>query len=653
MRFNQQSGMSTIKIIILLGFLLMFFIIGTTFLVGVSDLSNKQMLQGFLGASFVVCIGFEVILLLFSLFRVLILRIKKYPKLTIIVLAVFAAGIAAVAVFNNRPSSAGQAFISPFQLSPYVSHTQARANICRNPTNPIVKKACQKEYDEVAQDDTEKIDALFGILDEAKKDTDISDYDKYLVAQVVFTSLPNGANPAAFNIPATSWLVNFAERFLAQITAGVPKTGISRAEYEKQLLDDLASVRKNCPSPGYENWTLYVSCSEISWVNGKRQPTYSKEYSETGGPCAFSEAGTTEGFDVQSTIETKMKSEYRFSDASGKENQIACAFTCGSYSCPKLEGQIVSPYCDAKDSTTIYIPHFGYKKGLASLPANESRAADESAEAECSLRSNDYALQNNGMTKLVKARDCEINGGASQEWRKDPSNNQAVYYSTYCCSCERPVRDIYRSIGDFTEPGYKGKDLLKNLLDKTKSTEREAASPDKGTITTPPKEIPPKDASEQQAATTTPPLKFTLAQSTFNAKVGERFEYSFCQPAAARSGSLCAASATNPRYGLPPYSFYLEFGVGSLPSGLTLTSNGLLAGTPTAAGSRTVGICAKDTGGFYACQKVTINVEPKEEAYLYDGHYTVNCSSSYRDNCCISGSIDVGLPDSYRETMCI
>lgn len=63
-----------------------------------------------------------------------------------------------------------------------------------------------------------------------------------------------------------------------------------------------------------------------------------------------------------------------------------------------------------------------------------------------------------------------------------------------------------------------------------------------------------------------------------------------------------------------------------MPLGLTLNLNGLLTGTPTAAGSKTANICAKDTGGFYACQKITINVE---QSYLYDGHYSLKKCASY------------------------
>lgn len=119
--------------------------------------------------------------------------------------------------------------------------------------------------------------------------------------------------------------------------------------------------------------------------------------------------------------------------------------------------------------------------------------------------------------------------------------------------------------------------------------------------------------------TASPKIQFTLPQSKFTAKVNEPFSYSFCQPASAQSSDLCTAASTNPRYGLPPYTFYLDTG-GFLPFGLTLNLNGLLEGTPAAEGSRTVGICAKDTGGFSVCRQITINVVPAQSG-IWDGWY--------------------------------
>lgn len=125
--------------------------------------------------------------------------------------------------------------------------------------------------------------------------------------------------------------------------------------------------------------------------------------------------------------------------------------------------------------------------------------------------------------------------------------------------------------------------------------------------------------------TVAPKIQFVLSKSNFTSTVGDRFTYSFCQPTLNSSSDLCTASAANPTYGLPPYSFYLQSGVGFLPYGLTLNLNGLLEGTPTAKGSRTVGICAKDTGGVSVCHQIVINIQAKAvNIGPYDGHYTVN-----------------------------
>lgn len=58
--------------------------------------------------------------------------------------------------------------------------------------------------------------------------------------------------------------------------------------------------------------------------------------------------------------------------------------------------------------------------------------------------------------------------------------------------------------------------------------------------------------------------------------------------------------------GKPPYSFTS----GALPSGLTLTSGGLLAGTPTAPGSGAVTLQVKDQNGAVATASITLTISP-------------------------------------------
>lgn len=112
-----------------------------------------------------------------------------------------------------------------------------------------------------------------------------------------------------------------------------------------------------------------------------------------------------------------------------------------------------------------------------------------------------------------------------------------------------------------------------------------------------------------------------------NATVGDYFEYSFCRPASARKSDLCTAAATDPSGGQPPYHFQLGSGVGFPPPGLKLNLNGVLAGTPSAAGNATFSVCAVDLAGKSACKTVTVKVTKKAEAVPVGGSITsVECS---------------------------
>lgn len=90
-------------------------------------------------------------------------------------------------------------------------------------------------------------------------------------------------------------------------------------------------------------------------------------------------------------------------------------------------------------------------------------------------------------------------------------------------------------------------------------------------------------------------ITFTAPEELPPAIVGAAYSFSF-------------ATATSPSGGDPPYSFLLGSGIGFPPFGLTLDLNGRLAGTPTAAGTRTFEVCVKDLRGSQACETTLLTV---------------------------------------------
>lgn len=119
-----------------------------------------------------------------------------------------------------------------------------------------------------------------------------------------------------------------------------------------------------------------------------------------------------------------------------------------------------------------------------------------------------------------------------------------------------------------------------------------------------------------------PPLEFTAPSALPDARVGEFYWFSFCTPVplglsgqlpspGRLSQGLCGFPVTGiPFGGIPPYHFQLDSGVGFPPFGLFLNLNGILAGTPTIAGTRTFRVTAVDLAGAQASQTVTLVVNP-------------------------------------------
>lgn len=259
------------------------------------------------------------------------MRLYKFKN--VIIAAFILALILSIGLFFYfRPAPKKIAYISISKLLPNIPAAQVRATICDEAQGEIFKKICEPEFNSVSKNDTARIDQLYEALNDVKNDSRLSDYQKFLFGRLVFATLPNGKSPSAFNYRSSPWLASISAFFGMPVQAQTVQ--LTRAQYEEQLINDLASIMKDCPKPGDENWILTTMCDEHSWNNETKQPIYSKQYIMAGGPnwCNDAgEAGAQKIYHSHSVINTKMKDQNDFANGKNISNEIGCMFSCGSY----------------------------------------------------------------------------------------------------------------------------------------------------------------------------------------------------------------------------------------------------------------------------------------------------------------------------------
>lgn len=185
---------------------------------------------------------------------------------------------AAVWILGRQPVKQ-KLSISPMQLLPYVSHEQARATICGEADGQLFSDVCQQQYDQVGKNDKEKIDALFSLLKQIENDRSLSDYERYLLGQAVFASLPTKDSLLAHR----SRFPAFVTRLGSFTNIAHAQKMVDKGEFQERMVQDLGKVVSDLPR-GDNAWVVNVMVSKYSWVSGKRQPIYSEQHGESFDP---------------------------------------------------------------------------------------------------------------------------------------------------------------------------------------------------------------------------------------------------------------------------------------------------------------------------------------------------------------------------------
>lgn len=171
------------------------------------------------------------------------------------------------------------------ELMPNVTHAQARANICGKMSGGFYGKICANEFDNISLHDDEKIIMLLSLFQTIADDFSVSDYDRYFLGHLLFASLPNG-NSAATRMPdflekAGKFLTHIiTPPVIAQTKSAQP---MSMRDFDEQLARDFVSTLYDLPD-GDNAWVINIMVSKYRWVDGKRQPIYSEQYTESFNP---------------------------------------------------------------------------------------------------------------------------------------------------------------------------------------------------------------------------------------------------------------------------------------------------------------------------------------------------------------------------------
>lgn len=212
--------------------------------------------------------------------------IKKVLFASIAIALIFVFGIFFFIKRSPLPSyRADQIPISFEGLMPEVTHAQARANICGKMNGGFYDKVCASGFDNVSLNDDEKIITLLSLFQTIANDSVVSDYDRYFLGHLLFASLPT-KDGAVSRMPD---FLEMAGKLLAHIIA-IPAIAQTKSTqpadmrgFSEQLARDFVSTLYDLPD-GDNAWVINVMVSKYRWVDGKRQPVYSEQYTESFNP---------------------------------------------------------------------------------------------------------------------------------------------------------------------------------------------------------------------------------------------------------------------------------------------------------------------------------------------------------------------------------
>ncbi len=270
-----------------------------------------------------------------------LLKSKKILVITAIIVIAVAMSAATGFIFYVKRLPTYTLIIKPTELLPFVSHEQARNTVCDKMKGQIFDEICQKEFDSVGKNDAKKIGALFSLLKKIENDRGINDYERSLLAQAIFASLPTKDSPLVqqSRFPALFLMLKdfINGTNIAYAKESNNNLGMGEKGFKEMMADDLAKV-VSLPK-GDNAWIINISVSTYGWVDGVRQPISSKEYVASYNPypgVSTEDKDTWEQYDlthVGSRVGSFASNQAMYSGplTEGSGEMIAYSFTMASF----------------------------------------------------------------------------------------------------------------------------------------------------------------------------------------------------------------------------------------------------------------------------------------------------------------------------------
>lgn len=312
---------------------------------------------------------------------------KSKKALALIAALVVMSGIAGL-IFNAKKPSTYKTLIKPTELLPFVSRQQARVIICDRTKGEFFDEICKSKYYNLAKNNREGLTAMLSLVEKINNRRDLSDYQRYLLAQLISASLPTKDSPLAY-IPSFS-IISGKNIVRAQ------EVDKSEDTIKAQMKKDLEEIIYDLPQ-GDNAWVINVMISKYKWVNGERQPIYSEEYAESFDPFSGVDGNqfykNEDERDViwhmRSFTNSQMLSQTVTKGSSNEQTseEICYSFTIGSrFSVPKWDTLVPPQYF----KSYYHFTENNYKgentiSDLLSQTAPENQSADRMAKRNAAL----------------------------------------------------------------------------------------------------------------------------------------------------------------------------------------------------------------------------------------------------------------------------